>query len=29
MKAIPIDIRWHERLPVFASESFLKAASDE
>ncbi|HRD03070.1 MAG TPA: peptidoglycan bridge formation glycyltransferase FemA/FemB family protein [Candidatus Saccharicenans sp.] len=29
MKAIPIDIRWHERLPVFASESFLKAVSDE
>jgi len=29
MKAVPIDIRWHEGLPVFASESFLKAVSDE
>jgi len=29
MKALPIDIRWHEGLPVFASESFLKAVSNE
>jgi len=29
MKAVPIDIRWHEGLPIFASESFLKAVSDE
>jgi hypothetical protein len=29
MKAHKIEINWHSRLPVFASESFLKAVSDE
>lgn len=29
MKALPIDIRWQEGLPIFASESFLKAVSNE
>ncbi len=29
MKVLPIDIRWQEGLPVFASESFLKAVSNE
>jgi len=29
MKAEPIEISWHENLPIFASESFLKAVGDE
>jgi hypothetical protein len=29
MKAVPITIKWHSGLPIFASESFLKAVSDE
>jgi len=29
MKATPIPINWHSDLPVFASESFLKAVGDE
>jgi hypothetical protein len=29
MKATAIDINWHSGLPIFASESFLKAVSDE
>jgi hypothetical protein len=29
MKAIPIPINWHSGLPIFASESFLKAVSDK
>jgi hypothetical protein len=29
MKAIPVEINWHPMLPVFASESFLKAVGDE
>jgi hypothetical protein len=29
MRAIPISITWHSGLPIFASESFLKAVGDE
>lgn len=29
MKAVPIEIAWHPGLPIFASEPFLKAVSDE
>jgi hypothetical protein len=29
MRAAPIDIRWHSGLPIFASEAFLKAVSDD
>lgn len=29
MKAVPIPINWSPRLPVFASEEFLKAVSDD
>jgi hypothetical protein len=29
MKAVPIEIRWHSGLPIFASENALKAISDE
>jgi hypothetical protein len=29
MRAIPISINWHSGLPIFASESFLKAVGDE
>jgi len=29
MKAEPIDINWHSGLPIYASESFLKAVGDE
>jgi Acetyltransferase (GNAT) domain len=29
MKATPIEINWHPGLPIFASEPFLKAVSDE
>lgn len=29
MKATPIPINWHSGLPIFASESFLKAVGDE
>ncbi len=29
MRAAPIDIRWHPRLPVFAAESVLRATGDE
>ena len=29
MKATPIEINWHSGLPIFASESFLKAVGDE
>jgi hypothetical protein len=29
MKAVPIAIKWHSGLPIFASESFLKAVGDE
>ena len=29
MRATPIKINWHSELPVFASESFLKAVGDE
>jgi hypothetical protein len=28
LEAIPIAIRWHDDLPIFASEPFLKAVSD-
>lgn len=29
MKVIPIEINWNPELPIFASESFLKAVGDE
>ncbi len=29
MKAVPVEITWHPDLPIFASESFLKAVGDE
>jgi len=29
MKAAPVPINWHSGLPIFASESFLRAAADE
>lgn len=29
MKATPVEINWHDRLPIFACESFLKAVGDE
>lgn len=29
MKAIPVDIKWHSGLSIYASESFLKAVGDE
>ena len=29
MKATPIEINWHPGLPIYASESFLKAVGDE
>ena len=29
MRAIPVQINWHSKLPIFASEAFLKTVSDE
>jgi hypothetical protein len=29
LRAIPVEIRWHEDLPIFASEAFLKSVGDE
>ena len=29
MKAVPIEIAWHQKLPIFASEPFLRAVSRE
>jgi len=29
IEAVPIEARWHPGLPIFASESFLKAVGDE
>jgi hypothetical protein len=29
MKAIPVEIRWHSGMPVYASEPFLRAVGDE
>lgn len=29
MKAIPVEIKWHQGLPVFAKEQFLRAVGDE